>query len=139
MKRQITDKERLEDVKRKKMLLRIAAVIIVVTVIICIALSQMAVGNVDTKKGIAKIKELEGRDITDAEAAIAALEEQERQADEAYASRPLSEKFASAVIIGDSITTGFVDYEILNASSVVAEVGVELTELDGLLDAVEAE
>ncbi|MCB7302695.1 GDSL-type esterase/lipase family protein [Bariatricus massiliensis] len=134
MKRQITDKERLEDVKRKKMLLRIAAVIIVVTVIICIALSQMAVGNVDTKKGIAKIKELEGRDITDAEAAIAALEEQERQADEAYASRPLSEKFASAVIIGDSITTGFVDYEILNASSVVAEVGVELTELDGLLD-----
>lgn len=134
MKRQVTDTERLEDVKRKRMLLRIAAAIIGITIIICIGLSQMAVGNVDTKKGTAKIKELESKDITDAEAAIEALEEQERQADEAYAARPLSEKFANAVIIGDSITTGFVDYEILNASSVVAEVGVELTELDSLIE-----
>lgn len=134
MKRQVTDKERLEDVKRKKILLLVAAAIILITVIICIALSQMAVGNVNIKKGITKIKELEAKDITDAEAAIEALEEQERQADEAYAARPLSEKFADAVIVGDSITTGFVDYEILNASSVVAEVGIELTEMDGLLD-----
>lgn len=134
MKRQVTDKERLEDVKRKKMLLRIAGIIVVVTIMICIGLSQMAVGNVDVKEGTARIQELEAEDITEAEAAIEALEEQERQAEEAYANRPLSEKFANAVIIGDSITTGFVNYEILDASSVVAEVGIELTELESLLE-----
>lgn len=134
MKRQVTDKERLEDVKRKKMLLRIAGVIVVVTIMVCIGLSQMAVGNVNVKEGTARIQELEAKDITEAAAAIEALEEQERQAEEAYANRPLSEKFASAVIIGDSITTQFVNYEILDASSVAAEVGVELTELDGLIE-----
>ena len=38
--------------------------------------------------------------------------------------------FSSAVVMGDSISEGFVEYDLLNASSVVAKIGVELYELE---------
>lgn len=127
MKREVTDKERLLEVKRKKMLLGISAVIVVITIIICVALSRLAVGNVDTKKGLAQLKKLEKTDIAEAEAAIEALEKEEQD-------RPLKEKFTSAVIIGDSRVRGFTEYEVLEASSVAAKVGAKLTDSEDLID-----
>lgn len=127
MKREVTDKERLMEVRRKKMLLGISAVIVVVTIIICVALSRLAVSNVDTKKGLAQLKKLEETDISEAEAAIDALEAQEQD-------RPLTEKFANAVIIGDSRVSGFTGYEVLEASSVSAKVGAKLTDSEDLIE-----
>ena len=134
MKREGTDRERALDVKRKKMFFGIATVVVIITVAICVYLSRLAVGNVDVKKGTEKLKELEKIDIAAIEAEIQAQEEVERQADEEYKNRPLTEKFARAVIIGDSIANGFMDYEVLEASSVVTEVGVTLTSAESLIE-----
>ena len=134
MKKEMMDKERLEDVRRKRMLLGIAAMVIVMTVLISVSLSRMAVHNVDTKTGVSKIKELEKTDVTETEKQIEAIEMQEKQEDEAWKNRPLSEKFANAVVLGDSITTGFTGYEILDSSKVVAEKGIHLYELGDLID-----
>jgi len=127
------DKDRLEDIKRKKMLIVISAVVVLLTLILCIVLSQMAALEVDTKKGIAKIKELEKADITSIEGAISEIEEKEKKEEEDWKNRPLSEKFANAVIMGDSITTGFLDFGVLDTSTVVAEIGVHLYELEDLI------
>lgn len=136
MKKEMMDKDRLEDVRRKKMLFGIAAVVIVVTVMISVGLSRMAVHNVDTKTGVEQIKELEKTDVTEAEKQIEAIEMQEKKQDEAWKNRPLSEKFANAVVLGDSITTGFTGYEVLDSSKVVAEKGIHLYELGELIDTV---
>ena len=50
--------------------------------------------------------------------------------EEGAGERSLKEKFTGAVIVGDSITEGFTEYDILNTSSVVAKIGVHLDELD---------
>ena len=50
--------------------------------------------------------------------------------EEGTGERSLKEKFTGAVIVGDSITEGFTEYDILNTSSVVAKIGVHLDELD---------
>lgn len=134
MGRKAVDQERLEEIKRKKMFFITAAVIVLLTLALCVALSQMAALEVDTKKGIAKIKELEAADITPIEGAISAIEEKEAQEDEEWKSRPLSEKFANAVILGDSITNGFLDFGVLDTSTVVSEIGVHLDELDELIN-----
>lgn len=134
MKHVHVDKERLEDIKRKKMFIVIAAVIVVLTVILCVVLGRMAALEVDTKKGIEKIRELEKTDITPIEGAISQIEEKDRKEEEDWKNRPLSEKFANAVILGDSITSGFLDYQVLDSSTVVAELGVHLHELDPLIE-----
>ena len=40
------------------------------------------------------------------------------------------------MILGDSVAEGFEEYDILNASSVAAEIGVHLDELDGQISKV---
>lgn len=134
MRHSIADQDRIEDVKRKKLLLGIAAAVVLLTIFVSFGLSQMAVHNVDTKKGIQKIQELEKMDITSIQTEIDALEEAERKADEEWKNRPLSEKFESAVVLGDSITTGFIEYEVLDSSKVVAQKGVHLNQLDEMIE-----
>ena len=50
-----------------------------------------------------------------------------------WQNRPLSEKFAHAVILGDSITTGFTVYDVLDTSKVVAEKGMHLDQTGDLI------
>lgn len=134
MRNEEIDKERLEDVRRKKMLIKIAAAVVVLTVFSGIGLSRMAVHNVDTKKGVQKLKELEKADIKETEKKIAEFEAKERRADKEWQNRPLEEKFANAVIMGDSITTGFSGYKVLDSSKIVAEKGVHLNELEEMIE-----
>lgn len=86
--------------------------------------------KVDTAEGIQIIKRAEAADAVAIETKIQNLEEKEKEEKEENDSRSIKEKFASAVVMGDSITDGLAEYDILNASSVVAEIGVELDELD---------
>lgn len=134
MKNEEIDKERLEDVRRKKLLIKIAAAVVALAILSGIGLSRVAVYNVDTEKGVQKLKKLEKTDIAEIEKKITAIEEKERKADEEWKNRPLSEKFANALIMGDSITTGFSEYEVLDASKVVAEKGVHLSELGEMIE-----
>lgn len=92
MRNKTVDKERLEDVKRKRMLLGIGAAVILITVIVSVYLSQLAVNNVDTKEGIAAIKELENTDTAPIELQIENLEKQEKQAEEEQAEEETTEE-----------------------------------------------
>ena len=87
------DKSRLEEVRRKKMLLTAAAVIVVATICISVALSHISARNVDTSRGLAAIEELENTDVAEIENQIEELEKAERQEDEDWQNRPLSQKF----------------------------------------------
>ena len=66
-------------------------------------------------------------DIATIEQKISQLEQQDGGDD---TDRSCKEKFASSVVMGDSITEGFSEYDVLNASSVVSKIGVHLNELD---------
>ena len=44
--------------------------------------------------------------------------------------RSLKDRFSGAVVMGDSISSGFSEYDVLNASSVVAKRGIQLDGLD---------
>lgn len=85
-------------------------------------------GRVDTSAGLEYIQQEEAGDITAIEEKISLLEQQDNNAED---TRSIKEKFAGAVVLGDSVAEGFLEYDILNASSVAAEIGVHLDELDG--------
>lgn len=132
------DKERREDVRRKRLLLSIGGVIAFIAVVLGIILSRLAVRNVDTKAAVDAIRAMEKEDVAEIEAQIQDVESQERLAEEEYKNRPLTEKFAYAVVMGDSITTGFQEYEVLDSSHVVAEKGVHLNELEEMIGTLES-
>lgn len=89
--------------------------------------TRLTSSGADTEEGIAYIKAAEAEDITVIEQKIAQLESQDGGEEDA---RSAKEKFASSVVMGDSITEGLVEYDVLSASSVVSKIGVHLDELD---------
>lgn len=101
-----------------------AAVIILIVQVI----RGLLGGRVDTSAGLEYIQQEEAGDITAIEEKISLLEQQDNNAED---TRSIKEKFAGAVVLGDSVAEGFLEYDILNASSVAAEIGVHLDELDG--------
>lgn len=82
--------------------------------------------KVDITEGLQIIEQAEAAEVTAIETKIQNLEEQEKKEAEAEDTRSIKEIFTSAVVMGDSITAGFSEYDILNASSVVAEIGAGL-------------
>lgn len=103
---------------------------VVVVLLFCIMLiegiSNRAKMQVDTSQGLEIIKAAEEGDVTAVELKIQSLDAQSQLGGD----RSLKEIFASAVIMGDSMALGFAEYDVLNASSVVADAGVSLTDLD---------
>ncbi len=89
--------------------------------------TRLTSSGADTEEGIAYIKAAEAEDITVIEQKIAQLESQDGGEED---TRSAKEKFASSVVMGDSITEGLVEYDVLSASSVVSKIGVHLDELD---------
>lgn len=73
--------------------------------------------------GVAYLKTLEARNVTDIENQIKQVERQERY--EAYANGDISiyERFADTIIMGDSRAEGLIDYEILDPRNVICERG----------------
>lgn len=115
--------------KRKKRLLLIgacAAVLILLVILAVWGIRQLVTPKVDTEQGLSYIREAESEDITTIEQKINQLERQDGGED----SRSYKEKFASSIVMGDSIAEGFSEYDLLNASSVVSKIGVHLYELE---------
>lgn len=81
----------------------------------------------DTSAGVEYIEKEEAGDITAIEEKISLLEKQDGSGEDG---RSIKEKFAGAVVLGDSVAEGFAEYDILNASSVAAKIGVHLDELN---------
>lgn len=90
-------------------------------------------GNADTSAGLEYIKNEEAGDITAIEGKIRLLEQQDNNGED---TRSIKEKFAGSVVLGDSVARGFLSYDVLNASSVAAEIGVHLNELDEQIEKV---
>ena len=133
MKKRTMEKEHQAEERRKKVLMEIAGTVVVLTVIVSIGLSHLGTDKVNTSAGVKAIKKLEKADVSEVETKISNIEKEEKQATEDWQNRPLSEKFAHAVILGDSITTGFTVYDVLDTSKVVAEKGMHLDQTGDLI------
>lgn len=107
------------------------AAVLTVVIISVEAVGSLTRKKVDTSEGLEIIKQAEAAEVTVIETKIQNLEEQEKKEAEAEDTRSIKEIFATAAVMGDSITAGFTEYDILNASSVVAEIGAGLEGLEG--------
>ena len=114
--------------KRKRLLLigACALVLILLVILAVQGIRRLTSPRVDTEQGVEYIKAAESEDIATIEQKISQLEQQDGGED----ARSYKEKFASSVVMGDSITEGFSFFFVLNASSVVSKIGVHLNELD---------
>lgn len=106
------------------------AVAVVILVFAVRGVKGLIGGGTDTSAGVEYIRKEEAGDISAIEQKIALLEQQSAGEED---TRSMKEKFSGAVVIGDSIAMGFAEYDILNASSVAAEIGVHLTEMDEII------
>lgn len=114
--------------------------ILLLGILIAEGVNSLTKGKVDTSKGLKYIKQAEKADATKIEAKMQKLEDKDaadkKNAADAKAvtdqntNRNYKAIFANSVIMGDSISEAFSQFDILNASSVVAKIGVELSELD---------
>lgn len=108
----------------------IAGSVFIAVLIIVIVGAEFATGvtgkKTDTSEGLAIIREAESADAAAIETKIQKLEAKENT--EEGGALSLKERFASVVIIGDSVTGGFVEYDVLNVSSVISGVGREWEE-----------
>ncbi|TDA22742.1 SGNH/GDSL hydrolase family protein [Extibacter muris] len=121
-------------------ILRMAVIVVVVLLIIgsIIVAVKLLNPRVDITKGTEKLKELEQADLKAAESKVEELEEAERAADEERKSRPVNERFANCLVLGDSITQGLYEFGIMDQSLVIAEKGAEVTrpEETGTMDMI---
>lgn len=108
-----------------------AAVVLLLVVLLARGIGRLTTGHADTSEGIAYIENAESEDITAIEEKISRLEEQDGTSGQ---ERSLKERFSQAVVLGDSIAFGFSEYNILNASSIAADTGAQLDQLDGLIE-----
>ena len=115
--------------KRKRLLIISGGVLLLLVLVILTVrgMHHLMSPRVDTEQGIQYIKAAESEDTAIIEQKIAQLESQDSQEGD---TRSNKEKFTGSVVMGDSITEGFMEYDVLNASSVVSKIGVHLTELD---------
>lgn len=113
---------------KRKILLCVCAVVVVAVIILIVqGVRGLVNKKADTSAGLEYIKNEESGDITEIENKISLLEKQDNNASD---TRSIKEKFTGSVVLGDSVAEGFAEYDILNASSVVAKIGVHLDELE---------
>lgn len=111
-----------------------AALLILAVFAVVKGVEKLTTKKVDTAEGLALIKAEEGADIQEIENRIKRLDEQDRMTAEEKAGRTAKEIFEGSVIMGDSISEAFTEFDILNPSSVVAKVGVEINALEEELE-----
>lgn len=116
--------------KRRIILGAIAVAAVLLIILIVNGVRSIFTGHPDTSAGVEYIQQEEAGDVAAIEAKISQLEAQDNNGED---TRSLKEKFMGTVVVGDSITEGFAEYDVLNASSVVAQIGVHLTELDDMI------
>ena len=126
--------DRIKQSTKRRIILSVFAVAAAaVIILIVLGVKGLLHRGADTSAGVEYIKAEEAGDITAIEEKISLLEQQDGSGEEG---RSIKERFSGAVVLGDSVAEGFEEYDILNASSVAAEIGVHLDELDGQITKV---
>ena len=121
--------------KRYLILLGLAAAVVILVLLIVHGVRSVLRPDTDTSAGLEYIQQEEAGSVAEIEDKINLLEQQERaEAGDSEDTRSVKERFSGAVVIGDSVTQGFSEYDILNTSSVVSKIGVHLYEADELID-----
>lgn len=80
---------------------------------------QFTAENADTKKGIEYIQSKENEEVKVIEQKIASLEAKDPASGDTE--RSLKDRFSGAVVMGDSISSGFSEYDVLNAQVLFKE------------------
>ena len=109
--------------------------IVLAAVLLVRGIGKLMDRSADTTAGLEYIRGEENGNITEIETKISQLEQQERGEED---DRSIKEKFAMSVVLGDSIPHGFVEFDILNASNVKAQIGAHLTQLDSQIEEAKA-
>ena len=124
--------------KKKHVIIGAGAVAVLAAVtLIAEGISYFSAETVDTKEGLAIIKATEKENVKDIEKKINKLDTKDKlESQEASGEINYKSLFSSSVVMGDSISEAFTEYDLLNASSVVAKIGVELDELDDQIKTV---
>lgn len=126
-------------IDRRKILFMIIGAIAVVVALFGVGkiVQVMTTPSVDTAEGVELIQTEEAQDVQSIEAKIQEMEAQEKADEEADAKRTNKQKFVNSVVMGDSIAYSFAEYDVLDASSVVAKIGVSIVSIDEDLATVE--
>lgn len=113
--------------------LRMAIVMVVVLFIAGAAVVWIKSMNPrpDITKGVEKLEELNKIKVSEVEKEVAAFEEEEAKAIEAWNKRPNSEKFENTLILGDFTAQGVYEQEVLGESFVLARESSCVHDLDG--------
>lgn len=120
--------------KRYLVLGGIAAAILIIVILIVQGVGRVLSPDSDTAAGLEYIQTKESENVTDIENKISLLEQQDSSGGtEEEDTRSLKEKFGTAVVIGDSVTQGFSEFDVLNTSSVISKIGLHLYETDELI------
>lgn len=116
----------MNDNKNKRNLV-LGCILFAAVVIAVIAGAEVATGvsgrKTDTSEGMEIIRKAENADVTEIETKIQKLETRDDSGEEE--TRSLKERFASTAVIGDSVAEGFLEYDVLNASSVISGTGMD--------------
>lgn len=119
------NKRKSVKIEEKDHVLRIAVTVVIALLIIgaIIVVVRLMNPKADTEAGLQRLQQMEKTDVSEVDIQIQELEKAEQEADEEWASRPASEKFANAFVIGDSVTQGLYEYGVLNQANVQADRG----------------
>ena len=119
------NKRKSVKIEEKDHVLRIAVTVVIALLIVgaIIVVVRLMNPKADTEAGIQRLHQMEKTDVSEVDRQIQELEKAEQEADEEWASRPASEKFANAFVIGDSVTQGLYEYGVLNQENVQADRG----------------
>ena len=112
-----------------------AGAVLLAAVLLIQGIRRITADRADTSEGVEYIKNAESEDVAAVEEKISRLESQEG-AD--TAEKSIKERFSNAVVLGDSIAAGFSEYDILNASSVIAESDARLGHPESLIERAKA-
>lgn len=121
------------DERQKTVMIRVFLLLVGILFLIILAaegISKLGKEKIDTTEGIEIIVKAETADITAIENKIESLDAKEQTDEDEPDMRSMKEIFASSVVMGDSIALGFAEYDVLNSSSVVAEIGIKVEETD---------
>lgn len=121
--------------KRNIVLLGIIVLAVLAVLLLVRGVGKLMDQSVDTTAGLEYIRGEEDRDVAEIETKISQLEQQEAGEED---DRSIKEKFANAVVLGDSIPHGFTEFDVLNASNVKAQIGAHLTQMDSQIEDAKA-
>ena len=112
----------------------LAAAVLILIVLIVHGIGRLISPGTDTSAGLEYIRGKESENAADIEDKISLLEQKDGAGGGGEEdARSLKERFSTAVVIGDSVTQGFSEFDILNTSSVLSKIGLHLYETEELI------